>query len=91
MSAMLPFVEQQHGQFCEPENQCCRKLRRKKNLYPLSTRERGFGRYELPVQRQPGDDRRLEQGSLGILESPCAALGCQLRYLSMVREQTGSL
>ena len=78
---MLPFVEQQYGQLCEPKNQRCRQLRRKKNLYTLSIRERGFGRYELPVERQLGDDRRLELGSLGLLQSPCAALGCQLRSL----------
>ena len=85
---MLPFVEQQYRQLCEPENQRCRKLRRKKNLYPLSTRELGFGRHESPVERQLGDDRRL---ACRLLESWCAALGFQLRYLSMVREQAGSL
>ena len=90
MGAILPFIEQQYGQLCEPESQRCRKLRRKKDLYGLSTRELGIDKYGLPVERQPSDDRRPEKGSLRVLEAPCAALGCQLRYLSTVREQAGS-
>ena len=60
MGAILPFIEQQYRQLREPESQRCRKLRRKKDLYGLSTRELGIGKYELPVERQPSDDRRLE-------------------------------
>ena len=59
MRAMSPFVEQQYRQLCEPENQRCRKLRRKKDLHPLSIRGRVMGRYDLPAERHASDEQRL--------------------------------